>query len=195
MYCTLLYCSVLYFVVLYRIVLHCIALYCIDMYCPKRRRAASPPPRFARESGLPVALASGFAGFEGSLVDFRAVEVWVAKWSQMPQHKRNLILKWNQKWFQNRPQERCPIGLSNRVSLLGSVSLHWAMLLPYSTRKSGQLGPQDKTKMEKKSIQKSIKDLMGFDIGFCKDFDRFWNENGIKLAPKSDQKSMSTSKG
>ena len=52
-----------------------------------------------------------------------------------------------------------------------------------------QLGSQDGAKMEKKSMQKSIKNLMHLGIDFWKDFDGFGGENGSKLAPKNDQKS------
>ena len=59
-------------------------------------------------------------------------------------------------------------------------------------------GGQDGAKTEPKSIknrkQKSIIFLMPLEIGFWVDFDRFWSQNGAKLASKMEQKSIPTSK-
>ena len=59
-------------------------------------------------------------------------------------------------------------------------------------------GGQDGAKTEPKSMknrkQKSIIFLMPLEIGFCWDFDRFWSQNGAKLASKMEQKSIPTSK-
>ena len=59
-------------------------------------------------------------------------------------------------------------------------------------------GGQDGAKTEPKSIknrkQKSIIFLMPLEIGFGLDFNRFWSQNGAKLASKMEQKSIPTSK-
>ena len=59
-------------------------------------------------------------------------------------------------------------------------------------------GGQDGAKTEPKSIknrkQKSIIFRMPLEIAFWLDFNRFWNQNGAKLASKMKQKSISISK-
>ena len=45
-----------------------------------------------------------------------------------------------------------------------------------------QLGPQNRAKIDKKSMQKTIKILMPLRIGFFMNFCRFWMANGRMLA-------------
>ena len=47
------------------------------------------------------------------------------------------------------------------------------------------VGFQNRTKIDKKTMQKSFKKKDTFKINFWSDFGRFLNENGGKLAPKS----------
>ena len=58
-----------------------------------------------------------------------------------------------------------------------------------------QLGPQNGAKINKKSKPKSIKILVPLGVGFWSVFGGFWEANGAKLAPKTHQKSISTSEG
>ena len=58
-----------------------------------------------------------------------------------------------------------------------------------------QLGSQNGAEIEKRSKQKSINILMALGVRFFRDFGGFWKQNGAKLAPKSHQKSIPTSKG
>ena len=58
-----------------------------------------------------------------------------------------------------------------------------------------QLGSQNGAKMVQKSIKIWIIFWMPLGIDFLMIFDRFFIQNGGKLRPKIDQKSMSTSKG
>ena len=53
-----------------------------------------------------------------------------------------------------------------------------------------QLGFQDGAKMEKKSMQKSIKNLMHLGIDFWKDLEGFWEPKWSHVGTQIDQKSM-----
>ena len=53
-----------------------------------------------------------------------------------------------------------------------------------------QLGSQDGAKMEKKSMQKSIKNLMHLGIDFWKDLEGFWEPKWSHVGTQIDQKSM-----
>ena len=65
-------------------------------------------------------------------------------------------------------------------------------------RRQASLGrhqERKKSMRELHSKQKSIKILMPLGVRFFQDFGGFWRQNGAKLAPKSHQKSIPTSKG
>ena len=53
-----------------------------------------------------------------------------------------------------------------------------------------QLGFQDGAKMEKKAMQKSIKNLMPLGIDFRKDLEGFWEPKWSHVGTQIDQKSM-----
>ena len=53
-----------------------------------------------------------------------------------------------------------------------------------------QLGSQDGAKMEKKSMQKSIKNLMHLGIDFWKDLEGFWEPKWSHVGTQIDRKSM-----
>ena len=57
-----------------------------------------------------------------------------------------------------------------------------------------QLGSQDGAKMEKKSMQKSIKKLMHLGIDFWKDLEGFWEPKWSHVGTQIDQKSMPIAK-
>ena len=65
---------------------------------------------------------------------------------------------------------------------------------PLLSRKSGQhgskLGSQNRSKIDKKSMQKSIVFLMPPGVDLNTIFLDFWSRNEAKLGPKWDQKSM-----
>jgi len=58
-----------------------------------------------------------------------------------------------------------------------------------------QLGSQNESNIDQKSKPKAINFFMPLGVGFLIDFGGFGKQNGAKLAPKSHQKSMPTSKG
>ena len=71
--------------------------------------------------------------------------------------------------------------------LSGYFNIRWlrdAMLVPTWP----QLGSQEGAKMKKKSMQKSIKNLMPLGIDFWEDFGGFWepkwSQVGTKIEPK-----------
>ena len=53
-----------------------------------------------------------------------------------------------------------------------------------------QLGSQEGAKMKKKSMQKSIKNLMPLGIDFWEDLGRFWEPKWSHVGTQIDQKSM-----
>ena len=57
-----------------------------------------------------------------------------------------------------------------------------------------QLGSQVGAKMEKNSMQKSIKNLMHLGIDFRKNVDGFWEAKWSQVGTKIDQKSMPIAK-
>ena len=57
-----------------------------------------------------------------------------------------------------------------------------------------QLGSQDGAKMEKKSMQKSIKNLMHLGMDFWQDFGGFWKAKWSQVGTKINQKSMPIAK-
>ena len=57
-----------------------------------------------------------------------------------------------------------------------------------------QVGLQNRSKIDKKSMQKSIVFLMPLGIDLWTNFVEFSSQNGAKLVPKWDQKSISTLK-
>jgi len=57
-----------------------------------------------------------------------------------------------------------------------------------------QVGPQDRTKIDKKSMQKSIEKSMPFEIDFWRNFGGFWEGKWRQVGTQIDQKSMPIAK-
>ena len=110
------------------------------------------------------------------------------KWRPKPS---KIEPKWRQEGARRAKKSKNNIDPTKKGAACHSAPPFWRKMWPTWP----QLGSQDGAKMEKKSMQKSIKKSMPFKIDFWSDFGGFWEGKGTKLAPKWDQKSMLTSIG
>ena len=109
------------------------------------------------------------------------------KWSPEPS---KIEPKWGQEGARTAQKSKNNINpTKNRSDSISVAPFYWKTWPTWP-----QLGSQDGAKMEKKSMQKSIKNLMHLGIDFWKDLEGFWEPKWSHVGTQIDQKSMPIAK-